>query len=123
MFACIFAVEAGLKLFAMRKTYFADSWNCFVFTCVVATFLGIAIDQGTDLEIGSVMSAIRIFRIARLFRLVRFAKGLNKLFTAFILSIPKLLNVAGIMFLLLFLFAVLGVQTFGLVKFTGNHTE
>lgn len=69
------------------------------------------------------MSAIRLFRIARLFRLVRFAKGLNRLFTAFLFSIPKLLNVAGIMFLLLFLFAVLGVQTFGLVKFTGNHTE
>jgi hypothetical protein len=69
------------------------------------------------------MSAIRLFRIARLFRLVRFAKGLNRLFSAFLLSIPKLLNVAGIMCLLLFLFAVLGVQSFGRVKFDGAHTE
>merc|ERR1719161_2816372 len=106
----------------MRRTYFSDPWNLFDFTCVVATFFGIAIDQGTDLEIGSVMSAIRIFRIARLFRLVRFAKGLNKLFTAFVLSIPKLGNVAAILFLLLFLFSVLGVQLFAKVKFKDPYS-
>merc|ERR1719161_705437 len=122
MFACIFAVEGGLKLFALRKSYFADGWNCFDFICVVATFFGIAIDRATDLEIGSVMSAIRIFRIARLFRLVRFAKGLNRLFTAFILSIPKLLNVAAILFFLLFLFSVLGVQLFAKVRYHDPHS-
>merc|ERR1719379_1868651 len=122
IFAVVFAIEAILKLYALRKGYFSDTWNCFDFVCVVATFVGIGIDVGSDLEIGSVMSAIRIFRIARLFRLVRFAKGLNKLFTAFILSIPKLGNVAAILFLLLFLFSVLGVQLFAKVKFHDPHS-
>merc|ERR1719393_291151 len=85
------------------------------------TVLGFIIDQATEVEIGAVMSAVRIFRIARLFRLVRFCRGLNRLFTAFILSIPKLLNVAAILLLLLFLFSVLGVTLFAKVKFQGSY--
>jgi hypothetical protein len=122
VFAAIFTFECVVKLYALREVYFKDDWNCFDICCVFATLVGIVINEATDLEIGSVMSAIRLFRIARLFRLVRFAKGLNRLFSAFVLSIPKLINVAGIMCLLLFLFAVLGVQTFGRLKFTGSHT-
>eukprot|EP00746_Dinoflagellata_sp_MGD_P168034 gnl/MRDRNA2_/MRDRNA2_99120_c0_seq1.p1 gnl/MRDRNA2_/MRDRNA2_99120_c0~~gnl/MRDRNA2_/MRDRNA2_99120_c0_seq1.p1 ORF type:complete len:1018 (-),score=164.15 gnl/MRDRNA2_/MRDRNA2_99120_c0_seq1:46-2886(-) len=122
VFAAIFTLECIVKLYALREVYFKDDWNCFDICCVFATLIGIIINVATDIEIGSVMSAIRLFRIARLFRLVRFAKGLNRLFSAFVLSIPKLLNVAGVMCLLLFLFAVLGVQTFGRVKFTGSHS-
>merc|ERR1719399_2436750 len=87
------------------------------------TVLGFIIDQATEVEIGAVMSAVRIFRIARLFRLVRFCRGLNRIFTAFVLSIPKLLNVAAILLLLLFLFSVLGVQLFAKVRFDpdGSH--
>merc|ERR1719421_218171 len=113
-------IEAGIKLFALRENYFQDGWNSFDFVCVCATLVGFIIDRCTSIEIGAVMSGIRIFRIARLFRLVRFAKGLNRLFTAFVLSIPRLLNVVAILLLLLFLFSVLGVQLFAKIKFDPN---
>jgi hypothetical protein len=122
IFAFVFTSECVLKLFALQKNYFKDAWNKFDFVCVVASLTSLIIDLATDLEIGSVMSAIRLFRIARLFRVVKFMKGLNRLFTAFLLSIPKLLNVAAILFLLLFLFAVLGVQLFHKAKFGETHT-
>jgi hypothetical protein len=121
-FAIIFLFEAILKLFALRGNYFKDGWNLFDFTCVCATIVGFVVDRATDIEIGAVMSAIRIFRIARLFRLVKFAKGLNRLFTAFVLSLPKLLNVFAILMLLLFLFTVLGVQIFARIKFLDQHS-
>eukprot|EP00746_Dinoflagellata_sp_MGD_P008476 gnl/MRDRNA2_/MRDRNA2_116976_c0_seq1.p1 gnl/MRDRNA2_/MRDRNA2_116976_c0~~gnl/MRDRNA2_/MRDRNA2_116976_c0_seq1.p1 ORF type:complete len:1680 (-),score=292.24 gnl/MRDRNA2_/MRDRNA2_116976_c0_seq1:144-4679(-) len=123
VFAAIFFCECVLKLFALRENYFRDAWNKFDFTCVCASIVSIGITLGTSLEIGSVMSAIRLFRIARLFRVVKFAKGLNRLFTAFILSIPKLLNVGMILVLLLFLFSVLGVTLFAKVKFEGTHDD
>merc|ERR1719326_357284 len=121
VFAAIFTGECLLKLFALRLNYFKDTWNLFDFTCVIATIVGILIDLTTDINLGSVMSAIRIFRIARLFRLVRFMKGLNRLFTAFIMCIPKLMNVAVLLVLLLVLFSVLGVQLFGKTKFLDPH--
>eukprot|EP00746_Dinoflagellata_sp_MGD_P076201 gnl/MRDRNA2_/MRDRNA2_30674_c0_seq1.p1 gnl/MRDRNA2_/MRDRNA2_30674_c0~~gnl/MRDRNA2_/MRDRNA2_30674_c0_seq1.p1 ORF type:complete len:1012 (+),score=166.39 gnl/MRDRNA2_/MRDRNA2_30674_c0_seq1:174-3038(+) len=120
-FAIIFLIEAILKLYALRENYFNDGWNLFDFTCVLATIAGFIVDRFTSIEIGAVMSAIRIFRIARLFRLVRFAKGLNRLFTAFVLSIPRLLNVVAILVLLLYLFSVLGVRLFAKIKFDGPH--
>jgi hypothetical protein len=122
IFAFIFTSECVLKLYALQQNYFKDAWNKFDFICVVASLSSIVIDLATNLEIGSVMSAIRLFRIARLFRVVRFMKGLNRLFTAFLLSIPKLLNVAAILLLLLFLFSVLGVQLFHKTKFGETHT-
>jgi hypothetical protein len=81
------------------------------------------LDAVSNFDTGSVMSALRLFRVARLFRLVRFLKGLNRLFNAFILSLPKLANVGSILFLLIFLFAVLGVDIFAKVRLLGAHNE
>merc|ERR1719160_349434 len=123
-FTIVFNLEAVLKLVAMRVNYFTESWNVFDFSCVVSTDVGIAIElAGYGIGLGTVMSAIRLFRIARLFRLIRFMKGLNQLFTAFLLSIPKLGNVTAILVLLLFLFAVLGVNLFSKVHYHGPHDE
>jgi hypothetical protein len=122
IFAFVFTSECVLKLYALQGNYFKDAWNKFDFLCVVASLVSLVIDLATTLEIGSVMSAIRLFRIARLFRVVKFMKGLNRLFTAFLLSIPKLLNVAILLLLLLLLFAVLGVQLFHKTKFWETHT-
>lgn len=122
-FAIVFNCEAFIKITAIQKNYFKENWNNFDFVCVVATDAGLLVDAFSDVPLGTVVSAIRLFRIARLFRLVRFMKGLNQLFSAFILSLPKLANVGTILALLLFLYAVLGVNLFAKVRFLGPHGE
>jgi hypothetical protein len=116
VFAGIFITEAILKLFAMRMDYFTDKWNCFDFFCVVVSIVGIVVaslpDAGDNAAVAEALRTFRMFRIARLLRLVRFAKGLNKLFNALLLSIPKLMNVSMILVLMLFLFSVMGVNMF-----------
>ena len=73
------------------------------FICVASCLVSFAIDKVfPEANIGPVTSVVRIFRIGRLFRLLRFAKGLNKLFNAFLMSLPKLVNVGCILSLLLF---------------------
>merc|ERR1719375_192738 len=111
-FALVFNMEAIMKISAMHCNYFEDSWNCFDFLCVFAGDVMLLVESvvGGNNSLGTTVSTFRIFRIARLFRLVRFLKGLNQLVRAFILSVPKLLNVALIMSLVIFLFAVLGVS-------------
>jgi hypothetical protein len=122
VFATIFTLEACVKLFALRATYFVDGWNCFDLTCVLATVGAVVIQQVfPGQRFGAVVGGIRLFRIARLFRLLRFARGLNKLFNAFLLSIPKLLNVLAVLILLLFLFAVMGMNIFGKVRTLDPH--
>lgn len=115
VFAMVFNVEAILKFAAMGRRYFTEKWNVFDFACVLATNFSIIINEFTNVKLGTVVSAIRIFRIARLLRLLRFLKGLNQLFTAFMLSIPKLFNVGAILCLLIYLYAVLGMNLFAKV--------
>merc|ERR1719421_1093727 len=87
----------------------------------MTSLVGFIISVTSKVQMASAMSAIRAFRIARLFRLVRFLKGLNRMFTALLLSLPKLINVGGILLLFFFLFSVLGVQLFAKTKFHGPH--
>lgn len=123
LFAAIFFVEAVLKIFSLRWTYFIDNWNLFDFTCVLATIVGFVLQFAFKIEAAGVMNAIRLFRIARLFRLLRFAKGLNQLFNAFLNSIPAMSNVAAILILFLFLFSVMGLHMFSKTRYSGPHSE
>merc|ERR1711868_93074 len=88
-FACVFLVEAVLKLVALRGQYWKDAWNRFDFACVLSTIIGIICKYGFDLEIASVTSVVRIFRIARLFKL---SPASNRLFMALVISMPSLMN-------------------------------
>jgi hypothetical protein len=72
IFAVFFNIEAILKLATFRRAYFLEYWNVFDCTCVVATDAGVVTDRILGLNVGAVMSAVKLFRIARLFRLVRF---------------------------------------------------
>merc|ERR1719478_1511583 len=123
IFALVFNVEMILKLSAMHFNYFRERWNQFDFACVMATDAGMmvkALSTNPNLEnVSTVTQAVRIFRIARLFRLVRYLKGLNQLFNALLLSIPKLANEAVILTLLLYLYCVTGVELFAVVKSNG----
>ena len=69
---------------------------------------------------GGVASVLRILRIARVFRLVRNLKGLRMLFNTLIMSLPGLLNIGALLFLLCFVYAILGMNLFGKVKFGEN---
>ena len=58
-----------------------------------------------------------LFRIGRVFRLIKRAPQLRALMTSMILTIPAIANVFAVMLLLFFIFAVIGVELFGTVRF------
>lgn len=114
-FAAVFVGEAALKLYAMYPSaYFSERWNCFDFFCVATTLIGFVAG------IGGGASVLRVLRLARVFRLVRNLKGLRMLFNTLIISLPGLLNIGALLFLLFFVYAVLGMHLFGKVKFGEN---
>ena len=112
LFALIFTIEAILKLTALKKKYFNDSWNKFDFIIVLGTNGGILLRIITGVNIGSVASIVRMCRIGRLFRLINSAKSLRVLFNTMLSSIPSLLNIGSLLFLLFFIYAIMGVQLF-----------
>ena len=117
-FSAIFAVEAALKLLAyFPRQYFASGWNRFDFLLVLGSAADVAMQLAqTDVAAAGtpqLLRVIRVVRIARILRIVKSAARLRKLFYTLYLSLPSLANVGSLLFLLLFVYAVLGMEFFG----------
>jgi hypothetical protein len=106
-FTIVFTLEATLKIVGLGyKQYFASYWCRFDFVLVIGAIASLAADAGS---FGTLM---RIFRIGRLLRLVRYFPGLNRLLRTLILCLPSLGNVAGLLFLVIFVFSIIGMNLF-----------
>jgi Ion transport protein. len=123
-FAAIFTAEAVLKLTGLGVVaYFRDRWNIFDFIIVLGTALGLILKWTTGSSVGSVAMVIRTFRVGRLFRLIRSARGLRTLFQTLLITVPALSNVASLLFLLFFIYAIMGEQLFATAKYGEAYNE
>ena len=116
IFSGIFTIEAIMKLIALGGRYFNEGWNVFDFVIVIGTYIGVIVGQTTNVSVGPQTTVIRSFRIMRIFRLVKKAKSLRIISTTFIISIPALANVGGLLMLLLYLYSILGSFSFAFIK-------
>ena len=66
---------------------------------------------------------IRVFRIGRILRLIKAAKGLRKLLFALIISLPALFNIGALLFIMMYIFAIVGMSSFMNVKLSGAFDE
>ena len=112
----VYTIEMVIKLVAYRTKYFSDSWNKFDSLIVFFAWIGFFAQHVFNITMGALTAVVRAFRILRVLKLIKKAKSLQKIVNTFMLAIPELLNVGALLFLFLFLFAVLGVFLFSEVK-------
>ena len=98
--------------------YFGDGWCRFDFFLVCISLL----DQIAHEALAAVLPVppfllrvMRLVRILRLLRLLKGAKELRSLLVTLVLSFPPLLNVASLLAMVIFVYAVLGLQLFSFV--------
>ncbi|KAJ7984612.1 hypothetical protein DPEC_G00356580 [Dallia pectoralis] len=108
VFTGIFTAEMVLKLCAMDPYYyFQVGWN--VFDSIIVTFslveLGLANVQG--------LSVLRSFRLLRVFKLAKSWPTLNMLIKIIGDSVGALGNLTLVLAIVVFIFAVVGMQLFG----------
>ena len=53
-------------------------------------------------------------------RLIKAAKGIRKLLFALIISLPALINIGALLTLIMFIYAIIGMSSFGNLKITGG---
>ncbi|CDW88224.1 voltage-gated ion channel superfamily [Stylonychia lemnae] len=124
VFAGIFTIEALLKITGLGPiNYFKERWNVFDFIVVAGTIGSILITLFTSVTLGAATTFIRAFRISRIFRLIKRARRLKIIFETFIVTIPALTNVGGLLVLFLYIYSILGVQIFATVKLQGELDE
>lgn len=122
VFTVIFIVEAILRIIALRWRYFQYPWNVFDFIIVILSIVGIIVEQLNETGIiitPNLLRVVRVFRIGRLLRFFEKAQGIKRLVFALVVSLSALFNIGAILFLIMFIYALIGMSFFANVKKTG----
>ncbi|XP_039206587.1 voltage-dependent L-type calcium channel subunit alpha-1F isoform X1 [Crotalus tigris] len=123
VFTGLFTVEMFLKIIAFKpKHYFVDAWNTFDALIVVGSIVDIAVTEINSSEDSSRISItfFRLFRVMRLVKLLSKGEGIRTLLWTFIKSFQALPYVALLIAMIFFIYAVIGMQTFGKVAMQDN---
>ncbi|XP_012272837.1 sodium channel protein para isoform X4 [Orussus abietinus] len=107
-FTATFGIEATMKLIAMSpKYYFQEGWNIFDFIIVALSLLELGLEgvQG--------LSVLRSFRLLRVFKLAKSWPTLNLLISIMGRTVGALGNLTFVLCIIIFIFAVMGMQLFG----------
>jgi len=117
-----FSLEFALRVMALGwSQVIFENWHKFDLFLVVmgcgelAHFLT-SFGGRSWLQWRIVLRFFRELRALRLIRLVKWLEGVMVLLRVVMLALPGVLNVAGLMFLVLFIYAVLGMNFFGLMR-------
>ncbi|XP_053294586.1 sodium channel protein type 4 subunit alpha B [Pleuronectes platessa] len=108
VFTGIFTAEMVMKLIAMDPYYyFQQGWNIFdgVIVCLSLMELGLSNVEG--------LSVLRSFRLLRVFKLAKSWPTLNTLIKIIGNSVGALGNLTLVLAIIVFIFAVVGMQLFG----------
>ncbi|KAG7215977.1 hypothetical protein INR49_003498 [Caranx melampygus] len=118
IFTVVFTIEMIIKLLALRAHhYFIDPWNSFDALIVVGSVLDIAVSEFSGKgESGKVsITFFRLFRVLRLVKLLSKGEGIRTLLWTFVKSLQALPYVGLLIAMIFFIYAVIGMQTFGKV--------
>lgn len=81
-----------------------------------------AYDQAFIISPG-LFRVVRVFRLGRLLRFFEGAKGIRKLLFTIIKSAPALSNIGTLLFLITFIYAIMGMNLFGMIELNGAITK
>ncbi|XP_042355724.1 sodium channel, voltage gated, type VIII, alpha subunit b [Plectropomus leopardus] len=108
VFTGIFAGEMFAKLIAMDPYYyFQEGWNCFDGFIVTLSLVELGLQDVEGL------SVLRSFRLLRVFKLAKSWPTLNMLIKIIGNSVGALGNLTLVLAIIVFIFAVVGMQLFG----------
>ncbi|KAM5233412.1 sodium channel protein type 11 subunit alpha isoform 2-T4 [Hipposideros larvatus] len=115
-FVVIFTIECLIKIFALRQYYFTNGWNLFdcviVVLSIVSTMVS-ALEKQEHIPFPpTLFRIVRLARIGRILRLVRAARGIRTLLFALMMSLPSLFNIGLLLFLVMFIYAIFGMNSF-----------
>ncbi len=107
MVTIYFTMEIIIKLYVERNKldFFRDGWNLFDF--IIVMFSLIPLDMFESAAIA------RLLRIFRVLRLIAVNDNIKKILMALEGAIPAIMNIVVLMFIVFYVYAILGNQFFG----------
>ncbi|NWU87764.1 SCN5A protein, partial [Onychorhynchus coronatus] len=120
-FVAVFTAECVIKILALRQHYFKSGWNLFDLSVVVLSIVSIGVSEAFSRFFSpTLLRTIRLVRISRILRLVRKARGIRALLFALLMSLPALVNIGLLLFLIMFIYAIVGMANFACLPWEGG---
>ena len=101
----------------------SSSSTIFDFIIVLSAWSGVVALQVFKIDVGPVTTIVRSFRISRIFKIIGKLPALQQILQTFVIAIPEMMNVGGLLCLFIYLYSVLGVFMFAHVKFNEELNE
>merc|ERR1719454_2701971 len=101
-------------MFALRHYYFTDGWCIFDFVVVCLSLVSLFFADLIEKYFPSptLLRVVRVAKVGRVLRLIKGAKGIRTLLFSLVMSLPALMNICLLLFLVMFIFAVFGISLF-----------
>ncbi|NXX38051.1 SCN4A protein, partial [Tricholaema leucomelas] len=120
-FVAVFTAECVIKMLALRQYFFTSGWNIFDLAVVVLSSVSIGLSEAFKAFFSPTLLRIfRLVRIGRILRLIRRARGIRTLLFALLMSLPALFNIGLLLFLVMFIYAIVGMANFACVGWEGG---
>ncbi|NXK57587.1 SCN5A protein, partial [Sylvietta virens] len=117
VFTGIFTAEMVLKIIALDPYYyFQQPWNIFDSVIVTLSLVELSLPKNKskkERQKGGTLSVLRTFRLLRVFKLAKSWPTLNTLIKIICNSLGALSNLTLVLAIIIFIFAIVGVQLFG----------
>ena len=109
----IFILEAVLKIYVYRFSYFKNGWNIIDFIVVCEFIITLSLQKYISFLRDELETAIfKILRVGRVLKLLRSIKSLRKILNLFFNSIPGVFNVLILYLITVFIYAIIGMNVF-----------
>ncbi|XP_055966312.1 sodium channel protein type 7 subunit alpha isoform X2 [Sorex fumeus] len=115
VFIVLYTGECVLKLIAFQCYYFTSRWNVFDFIVVILSIIDTFLVEYNS-ESYLILELTLLSRIIHFLRPSKGPRVLNELLHPLILSLPALLNISLLIFLVMFVYAIFGMYNFAYVK-------
>uniref|UniRef100_A0A8C3KFV5 Sodium channel protein n=1 Tax=Calidris pygmaea TaxID=425635 RepID=A0A8C3KFV5_9CHAR len=120
-FVAVFTAECVIKILALRQYFFTCGWNLFDLAVVVLSLVSVGLSAGFEKFFSpTLLRIIRLIRIGRILRLIRKARGIRTLLFALLMSLPALFNIGLLLFLVMFIYAIVGMTNFACLGWEGG---
>jgi hypothetical protein len=120
-FSIIFTLEAIMKIIWLRHVYFHNGWN--ILDLVLIVVYDVLMFASIFVASHNVDIAARVFSIMRMVKVLDKNPRSKDIMNALGYALPQLVNIVLLLSLLLYIFAVVGVELFAKTQYYESYEE
>ncbi|XP_064475209.1 sodium channel protein type 4 subunit alpha A-like isoform X2 [Ornithodoros turicata] len=121
VFLLYYILEQAIKILGTGITFFGSKWNQFDLCVLIVSIIGAVLPAFVmNRSHSSLVRGLRILVVFKIFRCLLTTRGVGELLFIFSASVPAFANIALLLFLVTFVYAILGVSLFHHINSTEN---